>query len=779
MIRYAIGIAALAAVPVAESAVLTVGTGAGCGHATIQSAVDAATDGDELRIRQETFTEIVTIDKSLRVVGGYTNCGDDSPLLFQKSTVAAPMGSDAPTLTVVTPGIQVDLVRLILTGAVHAGDGGGLLVSSTTEVGLDLVEITGNQATQGGGVYVGQNALLKSLAGFSISVSGNHATSVGGGIYVRTGATLDFATTPTALAVIDGNTSANAGAGIFHGGGNGDLLLTNVELTNNQSEFEGGGVYSGPSAGEVTISLTDSVVRGNTSVLGGAGMRVNGNSDMSKQLMITGSEISENVAQRNGGGMSLTGDIQATLVDVVMDLNVAGRDGGAIHTLGSAITLSGSQLTNNTASDGGGALYVGGNGSWSVVNPLFGTAVFIGNSADLGGAIYDSFSTSATLNEGDIGAGIIRFEGNSAREGGAIYTFSTLTLSSPLEFIDNTATEEGGAIYAGFTTVTSDGFGSPSARVRLAGNEAGGNGGAIYLEESTIDAAWLQIGGDAANPNTAANGAGIFALGPASITLRNSVIADNVADFNGGGLFAGPMVSVDIDAAQGAAKGLGGLLSIQACDLMDLSADEYCSMIDRNTATSGSGGGIHVTFSEPVTIDQTALRGNVAPAGAAIAVLDGGQLALSNALVAEQENALYLAAGGDLTLEHVTLTANGADTLRVDNDAAATLAVHRSILWGNAEGVTGAVGASLTSSCNITQSPELTGIMSDPVLVTGERGAYRLFASSPAIDLCFESLYGEDLDGQPRPQGARFDAGAFEGDAGVSETVFASGFEAL
>jgi hypothetical protein len=105
------------------------------------------------------------------------------------------------------------------------------------------------------------------------------------------------------------------------------------------------------------------------------------------------------------------------------------------------------------------------------------------------------------------------------------------------------------------------------------------------------------------------------------------------------------------------------------------------------------------------------------------------------------------------------------------------LIFRNSILWGNAQGLVGGASATLSGSCNVTQSAALTGFMLDPELITNGRGNYRLAATSIAVDAC-PSGSSNDLDGQARPNGSQFDIGAFElADVPLPDPVFDDSFE--
>ena len=150
------------------------------------------------------------------------------------------------------------------------------------------------------------------------------------------------------------------------------------------------------------------------------------------------------------------------------------RSGGAIYDFGGNLTVNNCAFSGNTANDPtfafGGAIYVtpanplppGVQGLYPILS--INNSTFSGNTATDGGAIFDSAFPTSFKNPQMAISGC-SFSGNSATNGGAVYldgsTHVTISTSS---FVNNTATQQGGAINAvapsGFVqlTVTQDTF---------------------------------------------------------------------------------------------------------------------------------------------------------------------------------------------------------------------------------------------------------------------------------------------------------------------------------
>ena len=176
----------------AAAAVYTVGPMAGCTHASVQAALDAAqvTPGsDQIRIVAGTFTaQAIVVDRhDVEIVGGYASCAAGA-----SSGMTRLSGSGAksrPVLSLYGPdkagSVKVRVSRLELTGGRHTSAGGGLLVHGRGSFFLADSVVTRNRAGSGGGVAVigtsgEENTSLTITDGI---VSANEAVD-GGGIEV-------------------------------------------------------------------------------------------------------------------------------------------------------------------------------------------------------------------------------------------------------------------------------------------------------------------------------------------------------------------------------------------------------------------------------------------------------------------------------------------------------------------------------------------------------------------------------------------------------------------
>lgn len=369
--------------------VMTVGSGPGCNHASLAAALAAAGSAVEFRIAAAELTlgaAAVISDRQVRLVGGYASCSAASP---SGSSILRGTAPGAPVLAIdddVSGGFDVELVNLRITGGSNASGGGGIRTVGTGTLVLSNTHVYGNQAQDGGGLYVdgdGATATTIDLRGGSQvgeAGSGNLATRHGGGLYctqaqLRLGDVrisdnvaaeggggmrlVDCAVLPLdepGVTLIAAN-RARGGAGIHAMGGSALLLASTatrqVAISDNQaiegaSPQRGGGVYlTGAGTRMVGAGLW---IQGNRAVLGGGGL-----------FLTSGAMASMGRAP----GICAFGDSGCSRLDDnrAAQLNgSAGDGGGALVLGGSQLLLANTRVHGNQAGNNA-VLRVNGIGS--------------------------------------------------------------------------------------------------------------------------------------------------------------------------------------------------------------------------------------------------------------------------------------------------------------------------------------------------------------------------------------------------------------------------------
>jgi len=373
----------------------------------------------------------------------------------------------------------------------------------TAQINLSSTKtIQAHTTIDGGGKLTlnGQNALRlfvvsggASLTLRNIVLTNGSSSGDGGAIFNDLGGAL----------ILENSTIRNSKAGASGGAivSYGPLTITGSLLENNEA-LNGGALYPRWPGAQTTIVgsvLFNNRATDTTNGWGGAILAWDG-----APVTIGGSDISSNSARNGGGIYNYDSSILTLQSNTLLRNNVATLGGGGVFNVGTA-TLSNVTLNGNSASIGGGLASVG--------TATLSNVTLNGNSASSGGGLING--GTATLSN-------VTLNGNSATNGGgglynnAIAALSNVTLSG------NTAAN-GGGLYSYNGTATLN-------NVTLSGNSAT-NGGGIYEDGGTATLSNVTLSG-----NTAANGGGLFNnFGTA--TLTNATLSSNTAGISGGGIY--------------------------------------------------------------------------------------------------------------------------------------------------------------------------------------------------------------------------------------------------
>ena len=330
-------------------------------YATIEAAIDKATDTDTIVLLRN-VTENITINKSLTLdLAGFTLTGAD-----EENAVVTIAGSDETKPTVTIKSSKVDGEKPVngtITGGRNPQNGGGFAIDSAV-VRLEDLTITGNETVGGdsngevggGGIF----ALHADVSMQNVTVSENSVTGSrndGGGILVRYGSlTMDGCH-------VEGNTAPDCGGG---------MILRHSELNAANSFFEnntapqGAGIYFNDASGDAEKGCSGK-----------------------HEHLITGSTISGNTASNIGGGMYVGTIVNLTLRNSKLLKNDGASQGGAIVAYSAGtIELDGVSISENKAENGAGIYTLGTAVCKTDIRLLNGTAIDTNTATGYGGAIY-------------------------------------------------------------------------------------------------------------------------------------------------------------------------------------------------------------------------------------------------------------------------------------------------------------------------------------------------------------------------------------------------------
>lgn len=282
---------------------------------TIQAAIIAASDGDEILVYPGTYT--LTSTSTLYPVVN---------MLGKSITLRSSEGAD---VTIIDGG----------------GSRRGLLCDSgeTQKTIIDGFTITdGYVSGWGGCIYISDSSPTIT----NCTISGGSTGTYAGGIYIQNNnASPRFSN----CLITDNSVSSVAGGG----GGiyctvSCSPIFENCEITNNTSAGSGGGIRVLSS----DIMLTDCTISGNVASGNAGGIDLLSNSSAT----LTNCNISDNSAGAFGGGLYASGAI--VIIDGSAIANNTSIKGGGIAIFdNSAVQILMSQITTNAANIGGG-MYV-------------------------------------------------------------------------------------------------------------------------------------------------------------------------------------------------------------------------------------------------------------------------------------------------------------------------------------------------------------------------------------------------------------------------------------
>ncbi|MDE6245096.1 MAG: right-handed parallel beta-helix repeat-containing protein [Treponemataceae bacterium] len=537
-------------------------------------------------------------------------------------------------------GLYVERTTLLMkdttiSGSTATDEGGGVYVNDGT-LTINGGTFSKNTAQQGGGMYVTNSNSIFTMAGGEIS--DNRAYSAGGGIYVKESKQATISGTTISV-----NTANVDGGGVFVS--DGAMLMVNGTITGNTAQ-QGGGVYVREdnsefkmTGGKISENKTTVEPATTQNRISGGGIFIYNNG----QAIIENTEISDNTANNNGGGVYVNNGT-LTMNTGTIGGNTANVNGGGIYvTDGATVTMSGGTIGGNKASQDGGGVYITGNTDNASTFKMNDGKIGDENIAQNGGGVYVNDNSTFTMSGGEIKSNkAIKDDARYPGQGGGVYVYSaTFEISGTAKISGNDAAQSGGGIYvytdsANATLIMSGG--------EISGNTTTNNGGGVYNQNSNFIMSGGKIDGNTAG-NTASsdsNGGGIY-LNASTFTMSGGEICENTSLNKGGGVF---LVGTTATSKSTFTMG-GGTIS------------ENTAKNNDSNSPNGDGGGVSINSYGEFTLNSGTISGNKAVYGAGVHVNDGtftmGNGTISGNTASDSKNS----GGGGIHLFRGTFTMNG------------------------------------------------------------------------------------------------------------------------
>jgi predicted outer membrane repeat protein len=519
-----------------------------------------------------------------------------------------------------------------------------------------------------------------------------------------------------------------------------NLTITGSTITGNAAAFAGGG---GLYHSNGNLSIIESSISGNAAgTINGAngapggGIFINNTAftTAGPTVQIRGSEIANNTATGDGGGIAVQG-FGSTAVTITESQilgnksTVLGSGGGMIMTAGPrtfpTLTIEHVTFGNNSASanaTGGGGLTIYG------VNATIASSEFTANAGGRnGGAIFAGERSRLKLSNSTISNNTAAFTGGGiagnvtsvfqSETNGFSFTGNTFAGNSVTSM---TGDNRGGGL---FLVVAASGTTTISGNTFRENMSASGGGAALQLNSTSaqlvIDESHFNSN-RANGPNIAAGG-GLHLTGSSSgVTIRNASFENNLAQSTqvtalgqGGGLFSmlpkltieGSRFAANKAGLQGGGIALSGGATITGTEIVGNAAQ----------GTKGLGGGIYLsgsTANNALLVTDSTISGNTA-------TLNGGGVYLSsggpgaqfervkfNENSATQDGGAISAIAREVVLRSSTLSHNtaGRDGGGLSTSRSGKFVVNSSTVNNNTAGRNGGGASIVLGSLNAVNS---------------------------------------------------------------------------
>ena len=564
---------------------------AGTEYATIEAAVNAASDGDTIDLGEGTYalSGQLVLNKGLTFQNGTIDVSSANPSGFY--VYASNKEFTFKDVTITDDGSASHTwAAIYVYGA------------------KNVINIEGDTVIEGRKATSSAGGIEMSGTGGTLNIKGGKLTgltgSAGGAICIKNQSTLNM----SGGEITGCTATSNGGAINYNGYSGGELNITGGKITNNTSTSNVAGAINAY-YGTVNVSGDAEITGNNTGLYGGAFYALATKINVSGNVVISGNTV-PNTTGAYGGAFYITGGAELNIEDGTFENNQAGAfgetgnaNGGMIYQYQkSTVNISGGTFRNNQTVAAGGVLF----SHQGTTNITGGT--FIENKANNGAVIWNTINNNLTITGGD-------FKNNKAGlNGGVIFNQNGTMDISGVTFESNTADNGyGGVIKSTYNS------------------SYGGNGVTIKIKDCTFK---KNIANGSAH--VSGQGGAIWSELAQECTIDNCKFIENTA--NVGGAFYGPQQSTNMtectfegnkavtneagkEAKTGTAGGIGGAIYTFGADSVTKTTASKLNLTSctftSNTADD-SGGAIASQSGAEYTINGGSFTSNKATHGGAI-----------------------------------------------------------------------------------------------------------------------------------------------------------------
>ncbi len=274
------------------------------------------------------------------------------------------------------------------------GKNGVYIDAGEANITVSNSTFSGNSADYGGGAYVESSS--GSVTVSNSTFSENSAAVYGGGAYVESSS----GSVTVSNSTFSGNSAAVYGGGAYVESSSGSVTVSNSTFSGNSAEYYGGGAYVWSSSGSVTVS--NSTFSGNSAADCGGGAYVWSSSG---SVTVSNSTFSGNSAGGGGGALVSSYSGSVTVSNSTFSENSAVYGGGAYVGSNSGVILTNNSFYKDTANYGGGIYFDGAvylrldddNGNTATGN-IYNNILWQNSASSGGGDIYVNTDGSNNVN---------------------------------------------------------------------------------------------------------------------------------------------------------------------------------------------------------------------------------------------------------------------------------------------------------------------------------------------------------------------------------------------
>ncbi|MBW1812439.1 MAG: right-handed parallel beta-helix repeat-containing protein [Deltaproteobacteria bacterium] len=350
-------------------------------YESIGKAVDCASDGDEVWVKQGAYSGVnsgwILVDEAIGIYGGFNGTEVTRSQRNWQSYITTLDGGESNTVRYffITDNAVID--GFTITNGDYSSGGGAISISAGATI-ANCTFTNNNSDSSGGAISIGSSS---SPTITNCTFTGNTASGNGGAIYIGT-----TGTGTITGCVFSSSNSANYGGAIACNSS--DINISGCTFTGSTADTNGGAINISNTTGSISnCTFTNNSVSGPN--YGGGICNTNGTT-----VTISDCTFTENAAASGAGiyNSSNTTITRCLFIGNTADTTTNGS-GAGIYNGSSTPTITNCIFAGNSSTYIGGGIM-----NYSSANAIITNCTFTGNNSDTNGTITSSDSNPTITN---------------------------------------------------------------------------------------------------------------------------------------------------------------------------------------------------------------------------------------------------------------------------------------------------------------------------------------------------------------------------------------------